>query len=125
LGRTLVAVVDDDALVRAATIALLRSAGYMCRGFASAEAFLAAPHDDYRCLVSDERMPGLSGVDLAWHLARHLASGRPPLPVILISAYPDAHALAARRQGVIVDVLEKPLDGEAFLACVQRVLADG
>src|ERR1700730_15964624 len=62
---SLVGVVEDDESGRAALSSLIRSAGYMCAVFPSAEAFLAAggfagPH----CMILDFHMPGLSGLEL-------------------------------------------------------------
>ena len=64
----LVAVVDDDSAVRVAISSLLRSAGYRCATFDSAEVFLASGRvSEIDCLLLDIRMPGMSRLDL--HLA--------------------------------------------------------
>ena len=58
-------VVDDDASVRVATDNLLRSLGYVVRTFASAEEFLRSAYfNDTSCVITDVRMPAMSGVDL-------------------------------------------------------------
>ena len=60
-----VAVVDDDADVRAAIESLLHSTGLRTRGFASAEAFLGfKEHAVAGCLILDMRLPGMSGLEL-------------------------------------------------------------
>ena len=118
MGNSLIAVVDDDPLVRAATTSLLRSLGYDCCGFSSAEDFILGMDRAYDCVVSDIQMSGMSGVELAHHL--HATDNAPP--VILITAYPEARAFAARDTGIVVDLLEKPLDGDALLAAVQKGL---
>ena len=119
MERSLIAIVDDDDLVRSATVSLLRSMDYECCAFASADDFLRDTDCRYQCVVSDIQMPGMSGIELA----RLLASRVPPPPVILITAYADAAALAARASGLIVDMIEKPLDSHAFLAALQAALA--
>ncbi|MDE1918691.1 MAG: response regulator [Sphingomonadales bacterium] len=119
MGKSLIAVVDDDALVRSATVSLLRSMDHDCCAFATAEAFLSETQRKFHCVVSDMEMPGMSGLELA----RHLATRDHPPPVVLITAYPDARALAARASGLVVDMIEKPLDSEAFLAAVESALA--
>src|SRR5947207_11348233 len=61
----MVAVVDDDDSFRAALQRLLRSAGFTVRSFASAEEFLASGQlNETGCLITDIRMPGMSGLDL-------------------------------------------------------------
>ena len=62
---SLVAIIDDDASVRAATNNLLRSHGYAVRTFASAEEFLQSAHlDDTSCVITDVQMPVMSGPEL-------------------------------------------------------------
>lgn len=120
MGNSLVAVVDDDPLVRSATTSLLRSFGYDCCAFGSAEEFLKNDECDYDCVVSDIQMPGMSGVDLA-----HLLHGQPtPPPIILITAYPETRAVNAKKSGIVVDLLEKPLDGDALLDAVRIATGD-
>ena len=82
----LVAVVDDDAAVRVAISSLLRSAGYRCATFDSAEVFLASGHlRSIHCVLLDVRMPGMSGLDLHLALTRMLH----PAPVIYVTATRD------------------------------------
>ena len=61
----LVAIVDDDDSVRGTLQELLRSAGFPSRAFESAEAFLGSGHQqEMACLITDIRMPGMSGLEL-------------------------------------------------------------
>ena len=79
----LVAVVDDDAAVRVAISSLLRSAGYRCAAFDSAEVFLASGCvSEIDCVLLDICMAGMSGLDL--HLA--LTQMNHPAPVIYVTA---------------------------------------
>jgi len=120
LSNRLIAVIDDDPLVRSATTSLLRSFGYDCCGFNSAEEFLRGDRGGYDCVVSDIQMPGMSGVELA-HLLHKQAT---PPPVILITAYPEAPAAKAKSTGIVVDLLEKPLDGGALLDAVRIAIGE-
>jgi FixJ family two-component response regulator len=64
-NNPLVSIIDDDLSVREATTSLLESHGYLTASFASAEEFLGSERlQDTSCLVTDVRMPGVSGVDL-------------------------------------------------------------
>lgn len=119
MSRRLIAVVDDDELVRAATVSLLRSMDYDCCAFASAEEFLRDADHHVHCVVSDIQMPGMTGVDLAHRLALR----RPRPPVVLFTAYPDTLALAARDTGLAAALVEKPLDGETLLAAIEQAIA--
>ena len=79
-----ISVIDDDGSVRAATRNLVRSLGYVVHTFASAEDFLRSPHlNDTSCVITDVRMPDMSGLDLQAHL---LAKG-PTLPFIFVTAF--------------------------------------
>src|SRR5271166_5302603 len=81
-----VAIVDDDASVRATTSSLVRSLGYIVDTFASAEDFLrAGVLDDFSCVIADVQMPGMSGVQLQDHLR---ARGY-RVPFIFFTAFPD------------------------------------
>ena len=62
---SLISIVDDDLSVLEATTSLLESHGYTTAAFASAQEFLQSPQvGDTTCLVTDVRMPGVSGIDL-------------------------------------------------------------
>ena len=61
----MVAVIEDDESYRVAVQRLLKSAGFSVQSFASAEDFLSSGRQHQtRCLISDIRMPGMSGLDL-------------------------------------------------------------
>lgn len=119
-GRRL-AVVDDDASVREALRALLRSAGFAVEAFASAEDFLRlGESSSFHCLILDVRMPGMSGLELQEHLA---ASGS-RIPVLFMSAHADA-SLRARAGGRAVQLLQKPFSEDALLEAIDASLRQG
>src|ERR1700751_5887229 len=61
----LVAIVDDDELMRSALQGMLKSVGLPSRAFASAEEFLKSGQQKHTaCLITDIRMPGMSGLEL-------------------------------------------------------------
>ena len=82
----MVAIVDDDDLMRSALQGLLKSAGLTAQAFASAEAFLTSgQQNQVGCLVADIRMPGMSGLELQAKLnADHCR-----IPTIFITAHGD------------------------------------
>lgn len=106
LPRTpVVAIVDDDRAVRYALASLVRSLGLEAHIFASAEAFLSSGEaSTTACLVSDVRMPGMSGVEMHEQL---LADGLRPA-TIFISAYATPAVVSkASANGALV-LLPKP-----------------
>ena len=69
MSQVLIAIVDDDETMRAATKTLVRSLGYNISTFGSADEFLKSEQvHDTSCLITDVQMPGLSGIDLQDHL---------------------------------------------------------
>jgi FixJ family two-component response regulator len=114
-----VLVVDDDDSMRDAIERLLGAAGFACAAYASAEALLAQGVDeDSACVVSDLRMPGLSGLELLAELrARHLA-----MPFVLITAH-DAPGLRQRAvESGAAAYLAKPFRGTALLKAVRAAI---
>ena len=83
----MVAIVDDDDLMRTALQGLLKSAGLAAQAFVSAEEFLRSGRQhDTACLITDIRMPGMSGLELQAQLnADHCR-----IPTIFITAHGDA-----------------------------------
>jgi len=113
-----VLVVEDDDSMRVAIERLLGAAGFACVAYASAEAMLAGgPDRDAACVVSDLKLPGMSGLDL---LAEIRALGV-KAPLILITAHdtPGLREEAARRGAA--SYLAKPFRGTALLEAVSAV----
>lgn len=111
-----IAVVDDDAAVRQAIDSLVRALGYNALTFGSAEAFLLARITGLACLICDVQLPGISGIDL---LAR-MSSEADIVPVILITAFPDASTERLARQGI--PVLLKPFISETLALALARTV---
>lgn len=114
-----VALVEDDDDLRASTAQLLQLAGFQVVAFPDAPAALNVVDAAWDGIViSDVRMPGLSGIDLH----RALAQRDPELPVILITGHGDvAMAVDALKSGVW-DFLTKPFPADALIAAVERAL---
>lgn len=113
---TRVYVVDDDPGMRDSLKLLLRSEGYAVATYPSGDDFLRqAVPEAPGCLVTDLRMPGLSGLALQKELQRRGVS----LPVIFITGHGDiSSAVQAMKHGAI-DFIEKPFSNEALLRRVE------
>ena len=118
----MVHVIDDDEAARESLEFLLTSAKIQVRTYDSARAFLKNLSSvEAGCIVTDVRMPDLSGIDLLRKL-REMDFG---IPVIVITGHGDVPlAVEAMRIGA-VDFLEKPYDDEALLASVRSALGQG
>jgi two-component system response regulator FixJ len=115
--RQWVVLVDDDPAVRAALAFAFDTQGICIKSFESAEAMLSAPAIDSACFVIDQRLPGMTGLDLV----EALQSRGERAPAILITSHPDAR-VRAKAQAAGVEIVEKPLLGEV-LANRVRALA--
>ena len=115
----MVAIVDDDDLMRTALQGLLKSAGLLAQSFASAEEFLRSGHQrDTACLITDIRMPGMSGLELQAHLnADHCR-----IPTIFITAHGDAKMRMQAMRAGAAEFLAKPFDDEALLESVRAAM---
>jgi FixJ family two-component response regulator len=114
-----ISIVDDDASVRIATARLVGLHGFVAYGFASAEEFLQSPHlDETSCLITDMRMPGMSGADLRRYLVAHGQQ----IPTIFITAYREESAATEARASGAACYLTKPFDGETLIKCVYKAL---
>lgn len=101
----MLALVDDDPAVRHALTFAFETAGITVAAFSDAESALAAQdRRDWRCLVLDQRLPGISGLDL---LERLRAEGV-KTPTILITTHPPRD-VKTRAQAAGVEIIEKPL----------------
>lgn len=115
----MVAIVDDDEDVRIALESLVRSLRFTARAFASAEAFLASGVvGRTACLITDVKMPGMSGLDLQDAL---LAQGR-QVPIVFITAYPDERSRSRAQAKGAAGMLTKPFDAQSLADCLMGVL---
>jgi FixJ family two-component response regulator len=115
----MVAIVDDDDLMRMALQGLLKSAGLLAQAFASAEEFLKSGHQqDTGCLITDIRMPGMSGLELQAQLnADHYR-----IPTIFITAHGEAKMRMQAMRAGAVEFLAKPFNDEALLESVRAAM---
>jgi FixJ family two-component response regulator len=116
----LVAIVDDDQSVQSALKDLMESAGLPAQCFGSAEEFLESAHRKQAAiLVTDIRMPGMSGLELQALLN---ADGS-RIPTIFITAHADAQMKEQALKAGAIDFLPKPFDDEGLLKKVRTALA--
>jgi FixJ family two-component response regulator len=112
-------VVDDDPHVRGALRFAFETEGYEVRTCASGEEILAAPpREAATCLVIDQRLPGMSGLET---LARLRAKGV-GAPAILITSHPSSNVIRAAA-AAHVEIVEKPLMGDVLARQVREALA--
>ena len=115
----IVAVIEDDESYRVAVQRLLKSAGLSVQSFGSAEAFLnSGRQHETGCLITDIRMPGMSGLELQ----SKLNSDHCPIPTIFITAHGDEKMRLQAMRGGAVKFLTKPFDGETLLEAVRVAL---
>ena len=120
-SESLVHVIDDDQAMRESLEFLFNTADLPVRTYASAVAFLNGGGERYAgCVVTDVRMPEMSGLDLL----NELRSRGSALPVIVITGHGDVPlAIEAMKAGA-KDFLEKPFDDERLLGIVRTTLHD-
>ncbi len=110
-------VVDDDQSLRWVLERALRQAGMSPRSFERAEHMLEAiEHSTPDVLITDVRMPGMSGLVLLERLSR----ARPKLPIIVITAHSDLENAVAAYQGGAFEYLPKPFDIDEAIELVRK-----
>jgi two-component system response regulator FixJ len=113
-------VVDDDAAVRDSLSALLAGEGYRVQSFDGPRAFLAFAHPGMDgCLVSDVRMPGMSGLDLQ----RGLLERGIQVPTIFITGHGDIPMAVQAVKNGAVDFIEKPFPNHVLLTAIETAAA--
>jgi two-component system cell cycle sensor histidine kinase/response regulator CckA len=120
--KAVVLLVDDDRAVRSTTRRLLERSGFTVvdveSGAEALERFAESP-EQFDVLLSDIRMPGMGGVQLAQSI-RALSAG---FPIVFISGYDEAgdHHLDAM---TAVQLVAKPFESERLFATLRQAIAD-
>ncbi len=115
-------IVDDDDGVRQSLAFLLSSAGLPVRLYDSATGFLAALASiQGGCLITDMRMPDMSGLELL----RELRARAIGLPAIVITGHGDVPLAVEAMKAGAVDFIEKPFEEQAILDAVRAALERG
>jgi RNA polymerase sigma factor (sigma-70 family) len=116
---TTVFVVDDDASIRDALSLLISLKGLRASVYSSAEDFLAVYDPTWRgCLLTDLKMPGMSGLDLQALLRQRGVT----LPVVVLTAHGDVSTTRAALKNGAVDFLEKPVDDAVLLDVLHNAI---
>jgi RNA polymerase sigma factor (sigma-70 family) len=120
LKNRAVFLVDDDAAVCHALSVFLEASGYSVRSFPSAEAFLEeADSATEGVMLLDQRMTGMSGLELQTELARRGSD----LLIIFITGHGDVQMSVKAVKAGAIDFLEKPFSNEALLASIREAFA--
>lgn len=115
----LIAIVDDDDGVREALSDLLLVAGLSSRAYDRAEALLAAYEPGaFDCIITDVRMPGISGLELLRHLRRLDGA----VPIIVITSDTNSKTRLQALEGGACVCLTKPVEDSVLLGHLQSML---
>src|SRR5208282_5519875 len=115
-----ISIVDDDESVRRAMADMVESSGYTVVTFASGSEFLGSDHaNDIACLITDVRMPGMSGFELHDRL---IAAGR-MIPTIFLTAFPDRKGNDRAKNARAVAYLSKPAQRDDLRAHIHSAIA--
>jgi two-component system response regulator FixJ len=119
-GDYIVHIVDDEEPVRKSLAFLLGMAGFAVRMHDSATDFLAAaPGIRNGVLVTDLRMPDMSGVELL----RNLLSAKATLPAVVITGHADVPMAVEAMKAGAIDFIEKPFEDIIIIEAIQRAAA--
>jgi FixJ family two-component response regulator len=112
-------IIDDDSDARQLVRQLVESVGLNAESFSSADGFLAAYQSDRPgCLVTDVRLPGMSGLELQEALVRRKVL----LPIIVVTGHADVPLAVRAMRSHALDVLEKPFSKQVLLDRVQEAI---
>ena len=112
----MIAIVDDDEDVRNSLCALLQSAGYATRAYASAQYFLTDFDPAIDCAILDICMPGMDGLALQ----QALALRNTVLPIVVVTGNGDIPLAVRAIQAGAVDFIEKPFKAKVILDSVGK-----
>ncbi|TWU51611.1 response regulator transcription factor [Rubripirellula reticaptiva] len=115
----IVFVIDDDDNSRKMIVETIKTMSLPVQDYSSAEAFLA----DYRgerpaCIVTDQRMPGMSGIELI----ETLQTASLTIPVVVVTAFPDTQMTVRAIRGGAISLIEKPCSNEKLWAGILEAI---
>lgn len=120
MTEPVVHVIDDDEAMRDSLSFLLDTAGLPARAYESAVNFLdIAQSLTSGCIVTDVRMPEMTGLDLVQRLKERGVT----LPVVVITGHGDVPLAVQAMKAGVADFLEKPFDDEALLSAIRSAMA--
>ena len=121
MSNNTVYLVDDDAAIRDALMLLLNLRGIAAESFSSGEAALARLDSRSRgCVLTDLRMPGMSGLELLAELHHKEIV----IPVVLLTAHGDVATTRAALRGGAFDFLEKPIDEDILVDVLMHAISE-
>jgi two-component system response regulator FixJ len=121
-AEAVIHVIDDDEAVRDSLAFLLESADFKVRTYESALQFLSRQDGvEPGCVVTDVRMPGMSGLELVRELNRRAV----PMPVVVITGHGDVPLAVEAMRGGVIDFIEKPFADDTILAALRTALQRG
>jgi two-component system, LuxR family, response regulator FixJ len=112
-----IVLVDDDPAIRTSLQFSFELEGFTVEAYDSGESASAADLPSEGCLVLDQQLPGMDGLELLQRLRERQVS----LPAVLITTHPDRR-LRARARAAGVEIVEKPLLGDALADSVRSAL---
>lgn len=118
MERQRVIIVDDDEAVRDSMRTMLEAEGFTVRCYATADRVLEEPIPTHACLVTDVRMPGMSGLELQEELNRRKLN----LPVIVMTGHADVPLAVKAMKAGAVEFIEKPVMGEILVTAIRSAL---
>jgi FixJ family two-component response regulator len=113
-----VAIIDDDLAQRSLMARLIQSVGLTASMYESAEDFLGATPNTASCVLTDMRMPGMSGLQLQ----HELASRDVRVPLIVLTGHADVPVAVQSMKAGAFDFIEKPCSPQLLLETVQGAL---
>jgi two-component system response regulator FixJ len=120
ISNAVVHVIDDDEAMRKSLALLLINAGFTVRAYPSASVFLLEVIGPFEgCVVTDVRMPGMTGLDLQ----SHLAARRIAIPVIVMTGHGDVRLAVAAMKAGASDFIEKPFSAGAMIEAVRNAVS--
>jgi len=115
----LVAIVDDDESIRSSLLGLMKALDFRSQAFESAEEYLKSGQQrNTACLITDLRLPGISGLELQ----SKLNADRHRIPIIFITGHGDENVRMQALRAGAVEFLMKPFDDQAMIDSIRAAL---